>query len=114
MTAHLIKPLTEAQRVCLSCQVPGGCNENHPLCRWRIAPDSSRKPLSARNLAARVRQQLVFDFLRHGDAQSSELAARLGWSKSAVRESLVRLQKAGLVESVGGGRSVRWRLTDGN
>lgn len=28
------RPLTAAEHSCLSCQVPGDCNDNHPLCTY--------------------------------------------------------------------------------
>lgn len=110
---RLIRPLTDADRACLSCQVPGGRDEEHPMCRWRIFGGHGRRPLSARSIQMRERQCQILRYLNlMAYASSAELAYCLGWSRSAIRDSLVNLRDAGLVELIGGGRTARWRLTD--
>lgn len=39
MTAILIRPLTEREKRCLNCRVPGGCHEGHELCRYHNPPE---------------------------------------------------------------------------
>jgi hypothetical protein len=60
---------------CLSCQVPGGCNEEHPLCGYRQVVRASDVVRAARYRASN-RLGKVLAEIRYASAMRVERAYR--------------------------------------
>ena len=77
----------------------------------RAAPrrgTDSRKPPRPRR-SRTTSAEAVFDALKDGQDQASEIAKQFGVSPTVVRSRLQQLEEAGRVSRTGNRRSTRWR-----
>jgi len=77
----------------------------------RAAPrrgTESRKPPRPRR-SRTTSAEAVFDALKDGQDQASEIAKQFGVSPAVVRSRLQQLEEAGRVSRTGNRRSTRWR-----
>lgn len=65
----------DEQYVCLSCRVPGGCDEAHPLCAYRQVVSASDVVRAAR-YRERNRMGKVLAEIRYRSAQRVDRAYR--------------------------------------
>ncbi|HUJ35996.1 MAG TPA: HTH domain-containing protein [Solirubrobacteraceae bacterium] len=64
-----------------------------------------RRPRRSRTASA----EAVFDALKDGQDQASEIARQFGVSPAVVRNRLQQLEEAGRISRTGNRRSTRWR-----
>jgi len=69
------------------------------------ASTAARRPRRSRTASA----EAVFDALKDGQDQASEIAKQFGVSPAVVRNRLAQLEEAGRVSRSGNRRSTRWR-----
>lgn len=109
---RLIRPLTDADRACLSCDVPDGCDDTHPFCTWRELGGDGKSPLSLKSRQILERQRSVWRCLGSEGAEVAELACTLDWDAAVVYLVLRALRRKGLVERIGWNGTARWRLVE--
>jgi len=73
----------------------------------RAAGDGPKTSRPRRSRAASA--EAVFDALKDGQDQASEIAKQFGVSPAVVRNRLQQLEEAGRVSRTGNRRSTRWR-----
>jgi predicted Rossmann fold nucleotide-binding protein DprA/Smf involved in DNA uptake len=74
----------------------------------RVAAGAGRKARRPRR-SGTASAEAVFDALKDGQDQASEIARQFGVSPAVVRSRLQQLEEAGRVSRTGNRRSTRWR-----
>jgi len=82
--------ITDRDRLCFRCPIPGGCDESDPRCLWRQASSSDRR---WGGNGKRILEVLG----EEGPLTYAEIWRRLGGSRKAVTNALQKLRKKGLV-----------------
>lgn len=100
----LIRELNDREKLCLVCTVPGGCDEEHPLCGFK-----------KQNKAGQRRGAVIQHLQAEGEVSSSHFAQLWGEDQRYVSSRIMKpLKDKGYIERANGdGKQARWRLPNG-
>jgi hypothetical protein len=90
---------------------PGSAGARRPRTRSAATNGAGRNTAAAKPRGRRraASSEAVFEALKSGEDQASQIANQFGVSVAVVRNRLTQLEEAGRVSRTGNRRSTRWR-----
>lgn len=89
MTETLIRPLSPAEQLCLSCPLPPPCNDKHPRCAWRRAEKGHQRTIA---------DDITDHIQEHGAATYSQLLHGLNLKRGSLAHTLRRMWDHGQLD----------------
>jgi len=98
----MVSELSELDKLCFKCPVPGGCNEDDPRCLRRQALLKGYGRIRrVRGGSLTLTGQIAMVLLKQGSSSSSQLAATLNSTREKISKALHGMQQRGTVVKKG-------------
>jgi hypothetical protein len=110
---QLIRELSDVDRLCFYCKVPGGCDEDHPLCLKRKVKRKKNHKSPERTKQRQERKQQILEYMgQNGQyTKAKDITTFFGWGSIETGQLMTDLKRAGKIKRVECEFGCGWELT---